>query len=68
MMYLKRNLHDVERLVRVLVGIALLTLVFVGPQSLWGLVGIVLIVTGVLGYCWMYRLFGISTCRGSDQV
>lgn len=60
---LPANEHPIERVVRVVVGLAVLSLVFVGPRSLWGLLGAVPIVTGLLGSCPAYTLFGISTCK-----
>lgn len=41
---------------------ALLSLVFVGPQTNWGWIGVVPLVTGIIGNCPVYSLFGISTC------
>ena len=60
---MERNIGDVERVVRVVAGLGLLSLVFVGPQTLWGLVGIVPIFTGLSGWCPPYSLLGINTCR-----
>jgi Protein of unknown function (DUF2892) len=59
---LPTNEHPLERGMRVLIGLALLSIVFVGPKSLWGLVGIVPLLTGVLGSCPVYTLLGLSTC------
>ncbi|MFO0566128.1 MAG: DUF2892 domain-containing protein [Polyangiaceae bacterium] len=59
---LPTNEHNVERALRVLIGIALLSLVFVGPKSLWGLIGAVPLLTGLIGSCPIYTLFGWSTC------
>ncbi len=56
------NEGTLDRAVRVVVGIAVLSLTVVGPRSLWGLVGIVPLVTGIAGYCPAYRIFGIRTC------
>ena len=56
------NEHKVERVLRTVLGLGLLSLVFVGPQTLWGLVGIVPLVTGLAGTCPLYSLVGISTC------
>ncbi len=56
------NEHTVERAIRVIVGLALLALMFVGPHTRWGLLGIIPLMTGLLGSCPMYTLFGISTC------
>lgn len=54
--------HPIERIIRVLVGVALLSLVFVGPQTPWGWIGIVPILTGASGLCPLYTILGISTC------
>jgi lipoprotein signal peptidase len=51
-----------DRALRVIVGLALLAMVVVGPQSWWGLVGLVPLLTGALGYCPLYQLLGLSTC------
>jgi hypothetical protein len=52
-----------DRTLRVLLGVVLLSLVFFGPRTAWGWIGIVPLATGVVGYCPLYRLFGIDTCR-----
>jgi hypothetical protein len=57
-----RNEHTADRVIRVLAGIALLSLVWIGPQTPWGWVGLVPLVTGLVGSCPIYRIFGISTC------
>ncbi|MBI4664832.1 MAG: DUF2892 domain-containing protein [Nitrospinae bacterium] len=57
------NIHPIERGVRVVVGLALISLVFVGPQTAWGWLGIIPIVTGALGWCPPYQLLGINTCK-----
>lgn len=54
--------HPVERVVRVLVGLGLVSLVFVGPKTPWGWIGILPILTGATGLCPLYTLLGISTC------
>ena len=59
---LPRNEHPAERMLRILVGVGLLSLVFVGPQTYWGLLGLVPLATGLLGSCPLYTLFGVSTC------
>jgi Protein of unknown function (DUF2892) len=56
------NQHPVERALRVLLGIGLLSLVFIGPRSPWGLVGIVPLLTGMFGSCPLYTMFGWNTC------
>ncbi len=61
---LPANEHPIERVLRVVVGAILLSLVFVGPQSLWGLVGLVPLITGLVGSCPIYTLLGFKSCRG----
>jgi hypothetical protein len=60
--FFARNEHSIERVVRVLLGLALLSIVFIGPQTRWGLLGIVPLATGLLGTCPLYSVFGFSTC------
>lgn len=62
-----RNIGTIDRIVRIVVGLALLALVFVGPQTLWGLIGLVPLGTALIGWCPAYRLIGLSTCPISDQ-
>lgn len=58
-----KNEHAVERVLRVALGVVLIALVFVGPESPWGWIGLIPLVTGLVGSCPLYTLFGISTCR-----
>jgi len=60
--WLFRNEGGPDRAIRIVLGVVLLSLVFVGPQSLWGLVGLVPLATGLAGYCPLYAMFGLSTC------
>jgi len=58
----ERNEGKIDRIARVTFGVAVLSLVFVGPQTMWGLLGLIPIATGSLGMCPIYRIFGIDTC------
>ena len=58
-----KNEHSVDRAIRVVVGLALLSLVVAGPKTLWGLVGVVPLLTGLAGTCPLYTLLGIRTCK-----
>ncbi len=60
--FLPTNEHPIERALRVILGLALLALVVVGPKTLWGLVGVVPLATGLLGSCPLYTVLGLSTC------
>lgn len=59
---MSRNEGVIDRVLRVVLGFALLSLVFVGPQTWWGLIGLVPLVTGLMGSCPVYSVLGISTC------
>jgi hypothetical protein len=58
---MKKNVGGAERIVRIIAGLAILSLAFVGPQSAWAYLGIVPLATGVIGWCPPYALFGFST-------
>ena len=60
---IKPNLGSIDRTIRILAGIGLLALVFVGPQTPWGFLGLVPLLTGVIGFCPAYCPLGLSTCR-----
>lgn len=60
---MKKNIGSTDRAIRIVVGLALISLVFVGPKSLWGLVGLIPLATGLTGWCLPYQLLGINTCR-----
>jgi cadmium resistance protein CadD (predicted permease) len=57
-----QNVGKIDRLIRVIVGLAVLSLIFVGPQTMWGLLGLVPLGTGLIGWCPPYSLLGINTC------
>jgi len=59
----KANVGWLDRIVRVAVGLGLIALVFVGPQTPWGWAGIVPLLTGLFGACPLYTLLGIRTCQ-----
>lgn len=56
------NEHLWDRLVRVVLGVALVGLAATGSLGAWAYVGVIPLVTGALGSCPLYSLFGISTC------
>lgn len=57
-----RNEGTIDRALRIILGLILIALVFVGPQTNWGWIGLVPLATGVLGFCPLYRLVGLNTC------
>jgi hypothetical protein len=64
---MKTNEAIWDRSIRVVLGVVLLSLAFVGPQTPWGYIGILPLVTGLAGYCPLYRLVGLSTCPVSPK-
>lgn len=63
---MKRNIGNIERIVRIVAGLGILSLTFVGPQSWWGLLGIMPLLTGIVGWCPPYALLGINTCSKKE--
>lgn len=57
-----QNEHTIERVIRVVFGLGVLSLYFIGPQTPWALLGLIPVLTGALGSCPLYTLFGFSTC------
>ncbi|QQP92414.1 DUF2892 domain-containing protein [Skermanella sp. TT6] len=52
----------IDRALRVVAGLLLISLVFVGPQTPWGWIGLVPLLTAFIGFCPAYTLLGIRTC------
>ncbi|GAA6147986.1 YgaP family membrane protein [Pseudooceanicola nitratireducens] len=59
---MSRNEGTLDRALRVILGLVLLSLVFLGPQTPWGWIGLVPLATGLIGWCPLYTLLGIRTC------
>lgn len=60
---LEKNLGTADRWIRIVIGIALVSLTFAGPHTMWGLVGVVPLATAFAGTCPLYTLFGLRTCK-----
>ena len=58
---MKQNVGTIDRAIRAIAGIGLISLVFVGP-FVWGWIGVVPLATAVIGWCPPYALLGINTC------
>ena len=61
---MKTNVGGIDKAARIIAGLALLSLIFIleGNARWWGLAGLLPLLTGTLGWCPAYTLFGISTC------
>ncbi len=57
-----KNEGTVDRTVRIVLGLGLVSLAFIGPRTPWGYVGLVPLATGILGFCPLYRVLGVRTC------
>ncbi len=62
MSFFATNEGTADRMLRIVIGLAVLALVVVGPKTLWGLVGLVPLATGIVGTCPLYSIVGINTC------
>ncbi len=60
---MKANEGAFDRILRVLLGAGVLSLAFIGPQTPWAYLGLVPLVTGLIGWCPLYAVFGFNTCR-----
>lgn len=56
------NEGSIDRIIRVVVGLGLLSMTVIGPHTLFGLIGLVPLVTGLVGFCPLYRVLGVRTC------
>jgi hypothetical protein len=56
------NTGNVDRMLRAMVGLALIGLAITGIMGWWGWIGVVPLLTGVFGICPMYAMLGINTC------
>jgi hypothetical protein len=61
------NVGGIDRILRALVGLGLISLALIGPQTPWGWLGIVPLATAVFGWCPPYALFGFSTCANKSD-
>lgn len=58
-----KNVGQTDRLFRILIGVGILAFFIIGTWSAWAYLGVLLLVTGVIGYCPLYSFFRISTNR-----
>jgi hypothetical protein len=59
---MKVNMGGIDRILRIVVGLALIALTLMGTIGVWGWIGIVLVATSALGFCPLYTMLGMSTC------
>jgi hypothetical protein len=57
------NVGSVDRIVRIVIGVILLALVFWGPKTPWGWLGLIPLLTGIFSFCPFYSLLKLSTIK-----
>jgi hypothetical protein len=60
--FMKLNVGGIDRILRIVVGLVLVALAATGTVGLWGWIGVVPLLTGVVGLCPLYSLIGVDTC------
>lgn len=60
---MKSNVGGIDRILRIVVGLALILAAALGYVGMWGYIGVVPLLTGVIGWCPAYLPFGIKTCK-----
>ena len=63
---MKSNVGTVDKVIRIILGAGLISLVFVGPQTPWGWIGIVPLATGLINFCPLYAIFGLNSCSAGS--
>lgn len=59
---MKTNVGTIDRALRIVAGVILITLAATQTVGLWGYIGIVLVLTGLFKFCPAYSIFGLSSC------
>jgi hypothetical protein len=57
------NIGGIDKTLRIIIGVVLIALVFIGPKTAWGWIGLVPLLTGFINFCPLYRVFGLNSCR-----
>jgi len=60
---MKTNIGSIERILRIVIGLALVVATAMSQLPVWGYIGVVPLATGLMGWCPPYAIFGISTCK-----
>lgn len=61
------NMGAADRVIRAIIGVVLIALVFIGPQTMWGWIGVIPLATALIGNCPAYSLIGIKTCKARSN-
>ncbi len=58
---MEANVGQTDRIIRIVAGVLLLSLIFIGPKTWWGLIGVVPLATAFINFCPAYKLLGFNT-------
>jgi hypothetical protein len=58
---MKQNVGGIDKVIRAIVGLALISLVFIGPKTPWGWIGLIPLATALLNFCPLYPLIGFTS-------
>lgn len=64
---MKVNEGTLDRTIRIVLGLSMISLVYLGPKTAWGWIGIVPLATGLIGFCGLYSVLGFNTCRTTKK-
>jgi Protein of unknown function (DUF2892) len=59
---MKLNVGGIDKILRIVAGVALIALTALGMIPVWGYIGVVPLLTGLMGWCPAYTLLGMNTC------
>jgi hypothetical protein len=59
---MKTNVGGIDRILRIVIGLALIAATLTGTIGVWGWIGVVLVATAAIGFCPLYTAFGFSSC------
>lgn len=65
---MKKNIGKTDKIIRIVLGVVILSQTVIGLGSLWGLIGLVLIVTALIDFCPAYTVLGINTRGIKDKL
>ena len=63
---MKSNVGGIDRIARIVIGALLVILAITGQIGAWGWLGLLLLATGLIGWCPPYSIFGINTCKNRN--
>lgn len=61
------NVGMIDRFIRAVGGMILISLVFIGPMTTWGWIGLIPLATAIIGYCPLYTVIGIPCLDERSQ-